>query len=58
MVSWVDKFADVLVRYSLALKPGDQLRIQTDPDAEEFTLAVYREVCSWCPESFFEHPLS
>jgi aminopeptidase len=39
----VDKFAQVLTRYSLALKPGDQLRIETDPEAAGFTLAVYRE---------------
>ena len=39
----IDKFADVIINYSLALKPGEQLRIETDPKTEDFTLAVYRE---------------
>ena len=39
----IEKMAKLLVHYSLGLKPGDQLRIQTTPLAEELTLAVYAE---------------
>jgi aminopeptidase len=35
------KMADVLVSYSLDLKPGQQVVINTTPLAEELTLAVY-----------------
>ena len=41
--SRVEKLANVLVHYSLDLKLGDQLRIQTSPLAEELTLALYKE---------------
>ena len=37
----VTKLADVLVHYSLELKPGQQFVIQTSPLANELTLAVY-----------------
>jgi aminopeptidase len=37
------KLAQVLVHYSLELKPGQQLRVHTCPLAEELTLAVYAE---------------
>lgn len=39
----VDKLAHVLVTYSLGLRPGDQLFIETTPLAEELNLAVLRE---------------
>ena len=35
--------ADVLVRYSLELRPGQQFAINTTPLADELTLAVYAE---------------
>lgn len=38
------KLAKVLVHYSLALKPGQQVQIRTHPIAEELTQAVYEEV--------------
>lgn len=37
----VEKLAQVMVHYSLALKAGQQVRISTHPLAEELTLAVY-----------------
>ncbi len=37
------KMADVLVHYSLDLRPGQQVVINTTPLAEELTLAVYAE---------------
>ena len=37
------KLAQIMVHYSLALKPGQQVRIVTHPLAEELTLAVYEE---------------
>lgn len=39
----VTKLAEVLVRYSLDLKPGQQFAILTTPLADELTLAVYAE---------------
>jgi aminopeptidase len=39
----IAKLAKVLVNYSIALKPGDQLVLQTSPLAEELNLAVYEE---------------
>lgn len=39
----VSKLAQVLVRYSLELKPGQQFVLQTTPLADELTLAVYEE---------------
>jgi aminopeptidase len=39
----VTKLAKVMVLYSLALKPGQQVAIRTHPLAEELTLAVYEE---------------
>ncbi|HMO59182.1 MAG TPA: aminopeptidase [Roseiflexaceae bacterium] len=39
----IDKMARVLVRYSLALKPGDLFRIVTTPAAAPLVLALYRE---------------
>ncbi len=40
----VDKLADVLVNYSVAVKPGDKVLIQCDTAAEPLTKAVYAEV--------------
>ena len=39
----ITKLAQVMVHYSLALKPGQQVQIRTHPLAEELTLAVYEE---------------
>ncbi len=39
----ISKLAKLMVHYSLELKPGQQLVIQTHPLAEELTLAVYEE---------------
>ncbi len=39
----ITKLAQVLVRYSLALKPGDELVVHTAPLAQELNLAVYKE---------------
>jgi aminopeptidase len=39
----ITKLAQVMVHYSLALKPGQQCQIRTHPLAEELTLAVYEE---------------
>ena len=37
------KLANILVNYSLEIKPGQQFVINTHPLAEELTLAVYKE---------------
>lgn len=37
------KLAQVLVRYSLALKPGDELVLETAPLAQDLNLAIYGE---------------
>jgi aminopeptidase len=39
----ITKLAKIMVHYSLALKPGQQVMIRTHPLAEELTLAVYEE---------------
>jgi aminopeptidase len=39
----ITKLAKVMVHYSLALKPGQQVVVRTHPLAEELTLAVYEE---------------
>jgi aminopeptidase len=39
----VKKLAQVLVHYSLAIKPGEQMFIRTNPLAEPLTLAIYEE---------------
>ncbi|HEX2697898.1 MAG TPA: aminopeptidase, partial [Anaerolineales bacterium] len=39
----VSKLAKVIVHYSLALKPGQQLLLRTTPLAQELNLAVYEE---------------
>jgi len=39
----VTKLAQVLVRYSLALKAGDELVLHTTPMAQELNLEVYKE---------------
>ena len=41
--SRVAKLAQVLVKYSLDLQPGDEFALMTNPLAEELALAVYRE---------------
>ena len=39
----VTKLAQVLVKYSLTLKPGETLFLNTTPLAQELNLAVYKE---------------
>jgi aminopeptidase len=39
----IDKWARVLVRYSLDLQPGQSLLIRSETEAKELILAVYRE---------------
>ncbi len=39
----IKKLAEILVHYSLSLKPGEKLRIRTSPLADELSLAVYKE---------------
>jgi aminopeptidase len=39
----ITKLAQVLVHYSLEIKPGDQLILQTSPLAHELNLAIYEE---------------
>lgn len=39
----ITKLAQVLVHYSVALKPGQQVHLRTHPLAEELSLAVYAE---------------
>ena len=39
----VTKLAQVLVRYSLDLQPGQQLHLRASPLAEELSLAVYKD---------------
>lgn len=41
--SLVTKLAQVLVHYSLEVKPGQQMEVRTSPLAEELSLAVYVE---------------
>lgn len=38
----IDKFAQVLVGYSLDLQPGEKFLLITNPQAEELNLAVYK----------------
>ncbi len=40
----LDKLAKVLVRYSVAVKKGDLIRLRMPPEAEPLLLAVYKEV--------------
>lgn len=39
----LDKLAQVLINYSLAVNPGDQLEIRTTPFAEDLALLTYKE---------------
>ena len=39
----VTKLAQVMVHYSLAIKPGQKVYLQTSPNAHEFNLAFYEE---------------
>jgi len=39
----IQKLAEVLVHYSLEIKPGQQFVLRTNPIAEELALAVYQE---------------
>src|SRR5215472_9487343 len=40
----IEKWAQVLVRYSTAVKPGDRVRIAGTPASEPLLREVYREV--------------
>lgn len=40
----IEKLADVLVRYSVAVKKGDLVVIKGEPAAEDLTVALYRAV--------------
>ena len=63
----VARLAQVLVKYSLDLQPGEEFFLQTNPLAEELSLAVYREAMlagahvfvlnslPGAPEIFFKH---
>lgn len=39
----LEKLAQVLINYSLAINPGDQLEIRTTPFAEDLALLAYKE---------------
>lgn len=39
----IKKLAEILVNYSLEIKPGDQFQIRTTPLAQELALAVFEE---------------
>ena len=39
----VTKLAQVLVKYSLDLQPGEEFILGTSPLAEELSLAIYKE---------------
>ena len=39
----ISKLAQVLVNYSLELQPGEELFLNTSPQAEALSLAVYKE---------------
>jgi aminopeptidase len=39
----IDKYANVLINYSLEIQPGETILIVTKPEADELSLAVYRE---------------
>jgi aminopeptidase len=54
----VIKLAKVLVNYSLAIKPGQQLQITSSPIAYDLTLAVYEEAIKAGANVFVEQPLA
>ena len=39
----LEKLAQILIHYSLEIKPGDQLEIRTTPLAQDFALLAYKE---------------
>ena len=39
----IEKLAQILIQYSLGIKPGDQLEIRTNPLAQELALVAYKE---------------
>lgn len=53
----VTKLAQVLVNYSLELKPGHQFFIRTSPLAEELSLAVYAEAVQAGAHVFIQNGL-
>src|SRR5215470_17284977 len=40
----LDRLADLLVRYSTAVRPGDRVSLTGSPAAEPLVVALYREV--------------
>ncbi len=55
--SRVIKLAQVLVHYSLEVKPGQQMEIRTSPLAEELSLAVYAEAIKAGAHVIISHSL-
>jgi aminopeptidase len=53
----VTKLANVLVNYSLEIKPGQKFRITASPLASELTLAVYEEAIKAGAHVFIDQPL-
>ncbi len=53
----VSKLAKVLVHYSVAIQPGQQLHISSSPLAFELTLALYEEAVKAGAYIFLEQPL-
>lgn len=53
----IAKLAQVLVHYSLELKPGDQVAIQTTPLAEELNRAVYKDAVQAGAHPYVHQPL-
>jgi aminopeptidase len=51
------KLAKVMVHYSLALQPGQQVLIRTHPLADELTLAVYEEAIKAGAHVFIQNPV-
>jgi aminopeptidase len=51
----INKLAQVLIHYSLEIKPGQMLQIRTHPIAEELTLAVYEEAVKAGANVFFQN---
>ncbi len=39
----INKLAEILVNYSLEIKPGDQFQIRTNPLGQELALSVFEE---------------
>ena len=53
----VTKLAQVLINYSLDIKPGQKLRISASPLVSEMTLAAYEEAMKAGAHVYVEQPL-